>query len=100
MNHPASIAPAKPRWLAGVAGTACASTLLAAVVTLFGQASQMDWLAPTAANEAAIAACSSSHGTQARQHCVANVVARVKADAHTLRMAGADAPTIGLAGPR
>lgn len=62
----------------GIAGGVVGSGVMAAVALLFAHASRTDWLAPTAANLAAMQRCEQAPGTAARQTCAAMAVAAAK----------------------
>jgi hypothetical protein len=54
---------------------AITAALIGGVVGLFGEAAEMPWLATTAENERALAACERVHGTALRHRCAERVVA-------------------------
>lgn len=62
----------------GIAGSVVGSGVMAAVALLFAHASRTDWLAPTAANLAAMQRCEQAPNNAARQICAEMAVAAAK----------------------
>ena len=79
---PFSPSPRAGRWCgcAGLAGAVAGCAVLAALVIVFGEASDMDWLAPTPEDIDALRPCIERAGTAARRACVETVIAQVRAD--------------------
>lgn len=78
----------RTRWIAApLAGASCSAAMLGAVILLFDQASQTDWLVATPGNVAALAPCGRLAGP-ARDRCVERTVAAIKdsADRQTLAL--------------
>jgi hypothetical protein len=73
--------------LVGFAGIAVGCIALAAVTSLFADASSNPWLANTPANVASMKHCESAVGTAARRDCAEAVVADVLARDAVTRVA-------------
>jgi hypothetical protein len=73
--------------LIGFAGIAVGCIALAAVITLFADASSMPWLADTPENVALMKRCEPVQRTAARRACVEAVVAGVQGQYAVTRLA-------------